>query len=87
MSLTSTLKVVAFFLGHPVTAYPYFRLQNMNIIIVREPGGVSLAGKVTNFHIHSELVHMPPSMELSVWLVISGGCSQGGHEKGPPQLG
>ena len=55
--------------------------------IVREPGGVSLAEKVTNFHVHSNLVHMPLSMELKVWLVIGGGCSQGGHDKGPPKLG
>ena len=51
------------------------------------PGGVSIAEKVTNFHVHSKLVHMPLSMELRVWLVIGGGCSQGGHDKGPPKLG
>ena len=50
-------------------------------------GGVSLAEKVTNFHVHSKLVHMPLSMELRVWLVIGGGCSQGGRDKGPPKLG
>ena len=48
----------------------------------RGPGarGVSLAEKVTNFHVNSKLVHM----ELRVWLVIGGGCSQGGRDKPPP---
>ena len=56
-------------------------------ILVQVPGGVSLTEKVTNFHVHSNLVHMPLSMELRVWLVIGGGCSQGGRDKGPPKLG
>ena len=55
--------------------------------IVREPAGVSLAEKVTNFNVYSNLVHMPLSMEMQVWLVIGGGCGQEGHEKDPPKLG
>ena len=57
------------------------------LYIVREPAGVSLAEKVTNFYVYSNLVHMPLSMEMHVWLVIGGGCGQEGHKKDPPKLG
>ena len=59
-------------------------MRPVGIIIDQVPGGggggVSLAEKVTNCHVHSKLVHMPLSMELKVWLVIGGGCSQGGDK-------
>ena len=55
--------------------------------IVREPAGVSLAEKVTNFHVYSNLVHVPLSMKMQVWLVISGGCGQEGHANDPSELG
>ena len=32
------------------------------------------------FHVHSNLGYMPLSMEIKVWLVIGGGCSQDGNE-------
>ena len=55
--------------------------------LVREPAGVSLAEKVTNFYAHSNVVHVSLSMEMHVWLVISGGCGQEGHEHDPSKLG
>ena len=55
--------------------------------IVQEPVGVSLAENVTHFSVYSNLVHVPLSMKMQVWLVISGGCGQEGHANDPSELG
>ena len=45
--------------------------------IVREPGGVNLAGKETNFLVHKCKDRMVWYNEWIVWHVLCGGCGQG----------
>ena len=53
------------------------------VIIDREPAGLSLAGKLTNFHVYSNIPYTWLYKETGVWQADSGGCGQGGMIKKP----
>ena len=60
--------------------------QRSSELIEREPGGVSLAGKETNFHVYGNGPRTCPFKEMDVWQAHTGGCGQEGHEKGTQKL-
>ena len=49
--------------------------------IDREPGGVNLAGKETNFNVYGGLDYIALYNEWVVWHVLCGGCGQGEASK------
>ena len=56
-------------------------------ILDREPGGSSLAGKVTLFQAHGRNAWVFPCMETQICRGFVDGCGQEGQNKGGPQLG
>ena len=67
--------------SHIITAY----VVNTKVID-REPIGLSLVGKLTNFHAHSSIPHASLYQEIDVCQAVTGGCCQGGHENETPEL-
>ena len=55
-------------------------------ILDREPGGSSLAGKVTFFQAYGKNACVLPCMEMHVCQDPAGGCGQEGQNKGGPSL-
>ena len=56
-------------------------------ILDREPIGLNLVGKLTNFHAHSSIPHASLYQEIDVCQAVTGGCCQGGgHENETPEL-
>ena len=55
-------------------------------VLDREPVGVNLAGKETNFNVHRCKDRIAPHKKLTVWHVLSGGLWPGGrpHQKSVP---
>ena len=53
----------------------------------REPGGSSLAGKVTFFKAHGRNACVFPCIETQICWGFADGCGQEGQNKGGPQLG
>ena len=51
----------------------------MQDIVDREPKGVNLAGKVTNFLTYHGVGHGSKCKELGDWQAPSGGVARGGH--------
>ena len=61
--------------------------QPIDALIVQEPRGVNLVGKVTNFYWYYDVWHGPQIEERHVCRVPSGGCGQGGCKTGTQKMG
>ena len=53
----------------------------------RDPGGVLVAEKLTNFNVPSNDPHILGTTEMAVWQVPCGGCGQEGQKREVLQLG
>ena len=58
-----------------------------SFILEREPRGVSLVEKYTNFHLYGDIVGSSLIKESTVWQAISVGCSAYGRDSNRSQLG
>ena len=54
--------------------------------IEQVPGGISLAGKVTNVLLHSNVPSGWPCKKMDVCRDCVGGCGQGSHDNGLSKL-
>ena len=55
-------------------------------VLEREPRGVRVAEKLTNFDAYHHAAYVLLYMEMDVCRVNTGGCGQEGQENGAPQL-